>query len=52
MRCVQPSAQQIFLPQEKLQYKGKMPRTTCRITDKGREAFREYVETLRDYIKM
>ena len=33
-------------------FKGKMPRTTCRITDKGREAFREYVETLRDYIKM
>lgn len=33
-------------------FKGKMPRTTCRITDEGREAFREYVETLRDYIKM
>ena len=33
-------------------FKGKMPRTTCRITYKGREAFREYVETLRDYIKM
>lgn len=33
-------------------FKGKMPRTTCQITDKGREAFREYVETLRDYIKM
>ncbi|MBR6632662.1 MAG: transcriptional regulator [Alistipes sp.] len=33
-------------------FKGKMPRTICRITDKGREAFREYVETLRDYIKM
>ena len=33
-------------------FKGKMPRTTCRITSKGREAFKEYVETLREYIKM
>lgn len=33
-------------------FKGKMPRTVCRITAKGREAFREYVETLREYIKM
>lgn len=33
-------------------FKGKMPRTTCRITAKGREAFKEYVETLREYIKM
>ena len=33
-------------------FKGKMPRTVCRITDRGREAFKEYVETLREYIKM
>ncbi len=33
-------------------FKGKMPRTACRITAKGREAFKEYVETLREYIKM
>ena len=32
-------------------FKGKMPRTACRITDKGREAFREYVETLRDILR-
>ncbi len=31
-------------------FKGKMPRTTCRLTEVGREAFREYVETLREYI--
>ena len=33
-------------------FKGKMPRTVCRITERGREAFKEYVETLREYIKM
>lgn len=33
-------------------FRGKMPRTACRITDKGRKAFGEYVETLREYIKM
>jgi DNA-binding MarR family transcriptional regulator len=33
-------------------FKGKMPRTVCRITDRGREAFKVYVETLREYIKM
>lgn len=31
-------------------FNGKMPRTTCRITDAGREAFRLYVEALRSYI--
>ncbi|MBO5890128.1 MAG: transcriptional regulator [Alistipes sp.] len=29
---------------------GKMPRTTCRITDAGVSAFEEYVEALRSYI--
>lgn len=33
-------------------FRGKMPRTVCRITNSGREAFREYVETLREYLKM
>jgi len=31
-------------------FKGKMPCTTCRISDKGLEAFRQYVEALRSYI--
>jgi len=32
-------------------FKGKMPCTTCRITEKGFEAFRQYVEALKAYIK-
>lgn len=32
-------------------FKGKMPRTTCRITEQGREAFNDYVEVLRSYIE-
>ena len=31
-------------------FKGKMPQTVCRITDKGRDAFVAYVEALRSYI--
>lgn len=31
-------------------FKGRMPRTTCRITDAGRTAFAEYVDALRSYI--
>ena len=31
-------------------FSGKMPRTTCSMTDVGREAMREYVETLKEYI--
>ena len=31
-------------------FNGKMPRTTCSITPKGREAFAEYVERLKEYI--
>ena len=30
---------------------GKRPKTICRVTDKGRQAFEDYVETLRTYIK-
>ncbi|MGN0068576.1 MAG: winged helix-turn-helix domain-containing protein [Prevotella sp.] len=31
-------------------YNGKRPRTTCRITPKGVEAFTRYVEALKGYI--
>lgn len=31
-------------------FKGKMPRTTCRITENGISAFEEYVAALRSYI--
>ena len=33
-------------------FKGKMPRTVCRISDTGLEAFANYVEALREYLKM
>jgi DNA-binding MarR family transcriptional regulator len=32
-------------------FKGKMPRTTCKITTKGINAFENYVTVLQDYIK-
>ena len=31
-------------------FRGKMPRTVCRMTDTGRDAFAEYVEALKSYI--
>ncbi len=31
-------------------FRGKMPRTVCRMTDAGRDAFAAYVEALRSYI--
>lgn len=31
-------------------YKGKMPCTTCRITPKGIDAFKSYVEALKTYL--
>lgn len=31
-------------------FQGKRPHTICRLTDAGREALAEYVETLRSYI--
>lgn len=31
---------------------GKKTRTMCRVTDSGRRAFDEYVDTLRQYIKI
>ncbi len=33
-------------------FRGKMPRTVCRITDEGRTAFEEYVDTLKEYLKI
>lgn len=32
-------------------FKGKMPRTTCRITPKGIEAFERYIDALKEYIR-
>ncbi|KXB48440.1 hypothetical protein HMPREF1870_00490 [Bacteroidales bacterium KA00344] len=32
-------------------FRGKRPATICRMTDKGREAFENYVEALKSYIK-
>ena len=32
-------------------FKGKMPRTTCRITPSGAVAFERYVEALKEYLK-
>ena len=37
---------------EKKGFAGKKPRTVCRITDKGRLAMEEYVNTLRQYINI
>lgn len=31
-------------------FKGKRPRTICKMTDAGRKAFMEYVETLKEYV--
>jgi len=33
-------------------FRGKMPRTVCRITQKGNKAFSQYVETLKEYLKL
>jgi DNA-binding MarR family transcriptional regulator len=32
-------------------FRDNYPLTTCSITEKGREAFRQYVDALRDYLK-
>ena len=32
-------------------FRGKMPRTVCRMTDAGRDAFAEYVAALETYIR-
>lgn len=33
-------------------FHGKKPLTTCSVTESGRQAFEEYVNTLRDYLKV
>lgn len=33
------------------QFKNNYPLTTCKITEKGIDAFEEYVKTLKEYIK-
>jgi DNA-binding PadR family transcriptional regulator len=33
-------------------FRNKLPLTTCKITEKGIEAFDEYVSTLKDYLKL
>ena len=33
-------------------FSGKKPRTVCRVSDKGRAAFRKYVDTLRSYLDL
>ena len=33
-------------------FKGKMPHTTCTITEKGTKAFENYVNHLKDYLKL
>ncbi len=32
-------------------FQGKKPRTVCQITERGRNAFAEYVDALKSYIK-
>lgn len=32
-------------------FKGKMPCTTCRITPAGLEAFNQYIQALKEYLK-
>lgn len=36
----------------KKEFKDNKPKTTCFITEKGKEAFEEYVNVLTDYIKL
>ena len=33
-------------------FKGKMPCTLCKITQKGLDAFEDYVRTLQDYLRL
>ena len=40
-----------YIPVEK-GFAGRKPRTVCRVTDKGRRAFEDYVDTLRSYLNL
>ena len=33
-------------------FAGKKPRTVCRITEKGRQAFDDYVDAIKTYLKL
>lgn len=33
-------------------FQGKKPRTTCQVTDTGRQAFASYVEALKEYLNI
>lgn len=33
-------------------FAGRKPRTVCRVTDKGRRAFEDYVDMLRSYLNL
>lgn len=33
-------------------FAGRKPRTVCRVTEKGRRAFGDYVDTLRSYLNL
>ena len=33
-------------------FQGKKPLTTCSVTESGKQAFEEYVNTLREYLKV
>ena len=34
------------------EFVGKKPHTVCRVTEKGKQAFEEYVDALRQYIRV
>lgn len=36
----------------KKEFVGKKTRTACQITERGREAFEQYVEALKEYLKL
>lgn len=36
----------------KKEFVGKKTRTTCQITERGRDAFEQYVEALKEYLKL
>ena len=40
-----------YITMEK-KFQGKKPLTLCSVTDAGKEAFEEYVNALRDYLKV
>ena len=41
----------LLLGEVEKSFRGRMPRTTCRITQAGLEAFEQYVEAISGYIR-